>query len=162
MVQEHGRVVSLTMAELEVWSWLLWSIAAIVKFVVTPSAMVASGFHGLTTWLTTSAGASIGVWGFWHFGKWCFGWWESIRPSRMDRGKRVFTPGRRRLVRWKNRFGLNGILMVSGLISVPIAAVLAAKYFRDESWAMWRLMLAFTSWAGLLTALSVLIKFVST
>lgn len=80
----------------------------------------------------------------------------------MDRGKRVFTPGRRRLVRWKNRFGLNGILMVSGLISVPIAAVLAAKYFRDESWAMWRLMLAFTSWAGLLTALSVLIKFVST
>jgi len=146
------------MLDLGWWSWLAWSLVAVVKFVVTPSAMVAAGHPALVAWLVTGTGACLGVWAFWYFGKWLFSWIERVRPPRWERGKRVFTPGRRRLVRWKNRFGLNGILLLSGLISVPIATVLAAKYFRTVPYAMAKLMLAFGVWAGFLTGLSWLVK----
>lgn len=148
----------MTMLDLGWWSLLAWSLVAVVKFVVTPSAMVAAGHSALEAWMVTGTGACLGVAAFWHFGKWLFSWIERVRPSRWERGKRVFTPGRRRVVRWKNRFGLNGILLVSGLISVPIATVLAAKYFRAVPYAMGRLMLAFVGWAGLLTGVSWLVK----
>lgn len=145
-------------AELTIWSVGLWWFAAVVKFVVTPSAMVASGHSVWTTWCITSSGAAIGVWGFWNFGKWWFQWIEERLGERQARGKRVFTAGRRRLVRLKNTMGLTGLLMVSGLISVPIASVVAAKYYREAPYAKHKLMLAFAVWAALLTVLTGIIK----
>jgi hypothetical protein len=136
----------------------LWGLTAIVKFVVTPSLMVAAGFSIMSSWLTTSLGAAIGVWGFWDFGKWWFQWMEERVGPRSDRGKRIFTPQRRRIVRWKNTLGWPGLLFVSGLISVPVASVVGAKYFRGEPGAKFQLMLAFAAWAALLSLLSWAIK----
>ena len=48
--------------------------------------------------------------------------------------------------------------MVSGLISVPIASVVAAKYYREAPFAKHKLMLAFAVWAALLTVLTGVIK----
>ena len=48
--------------------------------------------------------------------------------------------------------------MVSGLISVPIASVVAAKYYREEPFAKHKVMLAFAIWAALLTILTGTIK----
>ena len=137
---------------------LLWGLTAVVKFVVTPSLMVAAGFSGWSAFLTTSLGAAIGVGGFWNFGKWWFRWFEERLGPRSDRGKKVFTPQRRRIVKWKNRMGWSGVLIISGLISVPLASVLGAKYFRDQPGAKYQLMLAFTSWAALLSFLSWSVK----
>lgn len=150
----------MTMGEVEwtLWKAVLWMVAAIVKFVVTPSAMVAAGFSFLATWLTTSAGAALGVWGFWDFGKWWFRWFEERMGPRPERGRRVFTPQRRRIVKWKNALGMRGLLLISGLISVPVASVLGAKYFRDQRGAKVQLMLAFATWAALLSAVSVAVK----
>lgn len=133
-------------------------IAAVVKFVVTPSAMVAAGFSFLAAWLTTSAGAALGVWGFWDFGKWWFRWFEERMGPRPERGRRVFTPQRRRIVKWKNTLGMRGLLLISGLISVPVASILGAKYFRDQAGAKFHLMLAFSVWAAVLSAVSVAVK----
>ena len=71
----------------------------------------------------------------------------------------MFTPQRRRIVRWKNTMGFKGLLLVSGLISVPIASVLGAKYFRDQPAGKWLLMMAFVLWAGVLTLLSWALKY---
>ena len=136
----------------------LWGLTAIVKFVVTPSLMVAAGFNFMSAWLTTSLGAAVGVWGFWDFGKWWFRWFEERLGPRSERGKRVFTPRRRRIVRWKNAMGWPGLLFISGLISVPVASVVGAKYFRDQPGAKYQLMLAFVAWAALLSFLSWAIK----
>ena len=91
-------------------------------------------------------------------GKRLFSWFEERLGSREGRGKRTFTPGRRRIVWLKNHFGLHGLLAVSGLISVPIATTLAAKYFRHHPWVMQRLMLAFALWALALAAASWWVK----
>lgn len=145
-------------AELTLVSATLWGLTAIVKFVVTPSLMVAAGFSGIASWLTTATGAALGVWGFWDFGKWWFQWFEDKMGPRTERGKRVFTPQRRRIVRWKNALGWPGLLFISGLISVPVASVLGAKYFRDRPAAKFQLMLAFCAWAGLLSFVTWIIK----
>ena len=119
-----------------------WAAVAVVKFVVTPSLMMAIGHPWWVAWAVTAAGAAGGVWVVWHSGKRLFSWFEERLGSREGRGKRTFTPGRRRIVWLKNHFGLHGLLAVSGLISVPIATTLAAKYFRHHPWVMQRLMLA--------------------
>ena len=62
------------------WTWInaaLWALAAIVKFVVTPSAMIAAGHSFMATWAIASLGSAVGVSFFWIFGKWWFRWLES-------------------------------------------------------------------------------------
>ena len=140
-------------AELTVINVVLWQLAAVVKFVVTPSAMVAAGHSFWAAWGITSSGASMGVFLFWHFGKWWVRWMES-RWADSDRPVKVFTPRRRRIVRLKNGLGLPGLLFLSGIISVPFASIVGAKYFRDTPAAMPLLMFAFVLWAAILTFVS--------
>lgn len=145
--------------ELGPWEIAGWMVMAIVKFLVTPSAMIA---RGVSVWFTvgvTSAGAAVGVMLFFHFGKLLTRHWTDWR-NRL-RGNRppppvkpIFTPGRRRIVRFRRRFGLMGLLVVSGLISVPISALLAAKYYQRVPGASIALVLAFAVWSVVLSLIS--------
>lgn len=141
-------------AELTLVNLVLWQLAAVVKFVVTPSAMVAAGHSFLAAWGITSMGSSFGVAFFWHFGKWVQRSIERRRSQHEAPPKKVFTPRRRRIVRLKNALGMPGLLCLSGLISVPLASVIGAKYFRDTPGAMVLLMSAFVVWAAVLTFVS--------
>jgi hypothetical protein len=93
---------------------------------------------------------------FFYFGKWLFKKWSQWRGQKSPKGP-VFTPGRRRWVRFRRRFGLWGLLVVSGLISVPISSVLASKYHIKDSRMPALLILAFAVWAVVLTSLSWLV-----
>lgn len=138
------------MGPLEVIGWM---VAAVIKFLVTPSLMVARGIEPWEVIGVTAAGAAIGVGVFFRFGRWLFKAWARL-TERRDRPKRVFTPGRRRIVRLRRRFGVWGLLVISGLISVPIASLLAAKYYQQDGRMPWLLMAAFAGWAVVLTFLS--------
>ncbi len=132
---------------------IFWSIAAVVKFLVTPSLMVARGWGFLTTVLVSSLGAGIGVLLFFYFGKWMLNKWAKFRGEKEPK-RPFFTSKRRRVVQFRRKFGMWGLLVVSGVISVPISAVLAAKYYHRDERMPWILILAFVIWAFLLTALS--------
>ena len=132
---------------------IFWALAAIVKFLVTPSLMVARGWGFLPTVLVSSAGATVGVLMFYYFGKWMLKKWSEFRGEK-EAKRPFFTPKRRRLIRFRSRFGMWGLLGVSGIISVPIAAVLAAKYYQKDERMPWVLILAFIIWAFVLTTLS--------
>jgi membrane protein DedA with SNARE-associated domain len=132
---------------------IFWSIAAVVKFLVTPSLMVARGWGFLTTVLVSSVGAGIGVLLFYYFGKWMLNKWAKFRGEKEPK-RPFFTSKRRRVVQFRRKFGMWGLLVVSGMISVPISAVLAAKYYHRDERMPWILILAFVIWAFVLTALS--------
>jgi hypothetical protein len=132
---------------------IFWSIAAVVKFLVTPSLMVARGWGFLTTVLVSSVGAGIGVLLFFYFGKWMLNKWAKFRGEKEPK-RPFFTSKRRRVVQFRRKFGMWGLLVVSGMISVPISAVLAAKYYHRDERMPWILILAFVIWAFVLTALS--------
>lgn len=137
---------------------LLWMLAAVVKFVLTPSLMIGWGVNWGMTVATCSVGAAFGVYVFFYFGKWIFTQWSRYK-KKSQKKRTVFTPGRRRWVRFQRRFGLWGLLAISGLISVPISAVLAAKYHAKDERMPWLLMLAFVIWAVILASLSVAVDY---
>lgn len=132
---------------------IVWLFAAIAKFVVTPSLMIARGWSFGVTVLVSSLGAALGVLVFYYFGKWLMRKWGEFRGQKEPK-RPFFTPRKRRLVRFRRRFGMWGLLTISGLISVPIASVLAAKYYQRDDRMPWILIAAFVVWAAILAGLS--------
>lgn len=150
-----GRLITLILF------WWMWSI---IKFLLTPSGMLASttleesswlyyDWHPLSVIAISSSGAAIGAFLFYKFGEQLFAFME----SRRRKPKRVFTRGSRFIAGIRSRYGLMGLLMISGVISVPIASLLAAKYYRGPK-TLVSLMVAFFCWSVALTGLSWAIK----
>lgn len=133
-----------------------WCLMSIVKFVVTPSIMVGLDYSVPYILCATILGSAIGVQIFYHGGKYIFTWWENKKGKKKKNN--VITPLRRRMVQFKNDCGLIGILLISGLISVPIASVIVAKYFNKNIASVWLLTGAFASWSVGLTLVSHYLK----
>ena len=139
----------------ELLGW--WSLA-IVKFLFLPWVMIfAAEKTFLETVLITTSGASIGVFVISFFGDRLFHY-LSERGKR--RGMKIFTPGRRRIVRIKQKYGLKGLMMLGGLISVPITTLLATKYYKHESFYRWKVCGGFFVWSVVLSGLAFAIKLI--
>ena len=133
----------------------IWCIMSIVKFLVTPSIMVGLDYSVIFTICVTTAGAAIGVQIFYHMGRIIFAWLDKRKGVKKEK---VITPMKRKIVSFKNDYGLVGLLVVSGVISVPIASVLVAKYFDRGKAYVWLLTGAFAIWSVLLTVVSHYLK----
>lgn len=131
---------------LQVAHWWFWSI---IKFLFTPFVMMTNpdGNHWsyLEIILVTTSGAALGSFLFFHFG-------EKIMKWLPFKSKRVFTPMRRRIIGLKLKYGLKGLLMISALISVPVSALLCARYYKHDKGALAKLILGFAAWSVVLTS----------
>ena len=105
---------------------------------------------------STILGSAIGVQIFFHGGKYIFTWWENKIGKKKK--EKVITPMRRRMVQFKNDYGLIGMLLISGVLSVPIASVIVAKYFNKNTASVWLLTGAFVMWSLGLTLVSHYLK----
>lgn len=134
---------------------LFWLFMSIVKFLVTPSLMVAAGYSCISTIIITSVGAFLGVVVFYKLGMRIFNWIAELDlVGGKKKKKKVVTPTRRRLVELKNKYGFAGILLISVVISVPISSIVVAKYFSNKPAAMYVLGGAFFVWSIILTLIS--------
>lgn len=137
-----------------------WWLASIVKFLFTPFVMITN--PGSEHWsfieiiLITSSGAALGVFLFYHFGEWILKHWPFGKGK-----KKIFTPTRRRIISLKNKMGIKGLMLVCGLISVPVSAMLCARYFKHDPTAMAKLILGFCLWSVVLTSLAYAIRIAS-
>lgn len=142
-------------------AYIVWILISILKFLITPSLMITAGYNWIEVIITCSIGAIIGVLLFYYAGKSIFTWWKFFRSSHFQvkaSKKRVVSKRKRQFINFKDKYGLLGLILVSGLISVPITAVLGAKYFSKNSKAPIYLISAFFGWACLLTFLSWRVK----
>jgi len=131
-----------TIGEIAGW-WLL----SIVKFLLTPSTMIAAGYSFIETVLISSTGAGLGVFIFFNAG-------ERIFALFKFKKKKIFTTGNRRLVRIKTRMGVRGLMLVSVFLSVPISSLLAARFFHHHRSTLPLMMLGFFLWSLVLTGIS--------
>jgi len=134
---------------LAVLFWWLW---ATIKFLVAPTSMVLfakNDWSFMEVVLIIASGASLGVFIFYNFGERIFLYLDSHRKNEAKK----FTKLNRFITRMKVRYGFVGVMLISGLISVPIASLLAARYYRSDT-AMPKLILSFWLWTIFLTALS--------
>lgn len=143
---------------------VFWFFMSIAKFLVTPSLMIAAGYSALEVVCITSISALIGVLIFHKLGRFLFLKWATFRLRRYQNNPgsvkpaKVVTLTRRRIVSLKEKYGLAGVLAISGLISVPIASVLVAKYFQKNPLSIWLLVVAFAIWSVILTVASLKFK----
>lgn len=133
-----------------------WWFLAVVKFLFLPWLMIiVTGKSFVETVLVSWSGAILGILLISSFAKVLFRYF-SERGRRM--GKPMVTKGRRRVVGVKRKFGLWGLVAISGLISVPVTTLLATKYYKDEPLVRLKLILGFGLWSLFLSALAVVIK----
>ncbi|MAU76813.1 MAG: hypothetical protein CL831_08085 [Crocinitomicaceae bacterium] len=146
----------------DIIAYLVWILMSIVKFLLTPSAMIVAGNNWLEVIVTCSLGATIGILLFYNAGKTISSWWKRVKASSLNikppKKKRFVTKRKRQFIKFKRQYGLVGLMLISVFISVPITAFLGAKYFSHNRNTPVYLIAAFFVWGCVLTFLSWSVK----
>jgi uncharacterized membrane protein len=131
-----------------------------VKLFFAPGVAVAEGFGLWETIVLTSAGGVVGVSVFYFFGRWVVFKIERLNFFKRKRQvkRKVFSKRNRALVKYRERFGFYGIIILTpAIISIPIGCILAAKFYRERQSTYPLLLISSILWS---VALSVFATFV--
>ena len=107
---------------------LLFLVLAGTKLLLAPGIMLASGQGFLETIIVTYAGGVMGATVFYYFGVAIFGWWDEL-VGNSKKKKMVFSSKARAMVKVKIRYGIIGIAVLAPIISIPVSALIVAKFF---------------------------------
>jgi hypothetical protein len=134
-------------------------LTAMVKFLFAGLLSYSLG-HGIgATMLLTAVGGSIGMVLFYLSGTQVLEWFRRryVRRAAERRAKglppaRIFTRTNRWIVRIKHRYGIQGLAAIAPpILSIPVSALLAAKYFRHERRTLPILLAAVLVWSAVLS-----------
>jgi len=134
-----------------------------VKFLFSPFTAVALGFSFQKTIIVTSIGGIVGVLFFYFGGVWFFeklaklNWKKKSENQSEENIKKE--KRNRRLLKIIDKYGMFGVAALSPvLISIPIGAVIASKYFNKNPFAIIYLIVGVLFWSVVLTGISVFLK----
>jgi len=132
---------------------------SVVKFLL--AAAVSYGFNH-SFWETVvllAVGGGIGMTAFFAAGARLLDWLRlraiRRRAENAARGvapKRVFTRTNRFIVRVKHGYGLLGLAIMPPILSIPVTALIAAKYFRHDRRTLPFLLASVAAWSIALSA----------
>lgn len=134
--------------------------AAVLKFFFSAFVSYQFGNSFWQTVLLIGAGGCIGAFLFYSGSAGVLEWFRQRRIRSRARAiakgeppKRIFTRTNRAIVRLKRGYGLQGLVFLSPpILSIPIAALLAAKYFRHDRRTLPFLLLSVVIWSFVLSA----------
>ncbi len=117
------------------------------------------GFGFLATLVLLIVGGGIGMAAFFFAGERVMEWFR-LRHLRREHKRlakglppdRIFTRTNRFIVRMKRDFGLPGLAVMPPILSIPITAVIAAKYFRHDRRTLPVLLLSVVAWSFVLSS----------
>ena len=132
---------------------------AMVKFLFTGLVSYGMGYTFWETLLYMAIGSSAGMLLFYFTGSRVLEWFRlrHVRRilERQSRGltpKRIFTRTNRTIVKVKARYGLLGLAArAPPTLSIPITAILAAKYFRHDRRTLPTLLSSVLVWSVVLS-----------
>jgi hypothetical protein len=111
-----------------------------------PSAIVVFKYNFLKVMLVSCAGGITGNIIFTYLSANLLNWMHNYREKRNIK-KKIFTPSTRRMIKIKQRFGLVGIAFITPIISQPIGAFFAEKFFKDKKKIILYLSVSVVFWA---------------
>lgn len=114
-----------------------------------PTAMVLFNYSFLKVFIVTSLGGITGSVVFTNLSAAALKWYHNYRAKRgLIHRKKIFTPFNRRMIRAKQRFGLAGIAFITPLLlSTPLGAFLAEKFFKDKKKIILYLSISVVFWS---------------
>ncbi len=98
------------------------------KILLAPGIMLAAGYGIIKTILITYLGGLIGAVIFYYFGVAIFNWWDKLVGNK-NKDKFIFSKSARAMVKVKIHYGIMGIAFLAPIISVPVSALIVAKFF---------------------------------
>ena len=124
-----------------------------VKFMWAPGTAIASGMKPFETIVITSLGGITGITVFYYFGHWVFQQIDEWRYRKLTKKqKKIFTRRNRYIVKFKLSFGLLGLIFVTpAILSIPIGAVVAAKFYFKNRYTYPLLLVSTVLWSIALT-----------
>jgi hypothetical protein len=140
----------------EIVNILFIFFTAAIKFFLAPTTAVIAGYSFTETVIMTITGGWSGLIAFYFFG-------QQIRRCFMIFKKNPIvvkvTKRRRRLVRFKQRMGMWGLVILTPvLLGVPLGAILASSFFGQNIKLIILMMLSLAVWAVILTYYSIYLK----
>ncbi|MFT4752873.1 MAG: hypothetical protein ACI85Q_000409 [Salibacteraceae bacterium] len=112
-------------------SVILFLFLAGTKLLIAPGIMLASGMGIIETIFITYFGAVIGAIVFYYFGVTIFKWWDGVMGTE-NKSKHIFSRKSRVMVKVKTQYGIIGVAAMAPIISIPISALIVAKFFPDN------------------------------
>jgi len=130
-----------------------------LKFLFAAPLSYGLGFGFLGTLTLLLVGGGLGMTGFFFAGARVMEWFR-LRHMRREHKRlakglppdRIFTRTNRFIVRMKRDFGLPGLAVMPPILSIPITAVIAAKYFRHDRRTLPILLLSVVAWSFVLSS----------
>jgi hypothetical protein len=138
-----------------------------IKFLFAPILAIGYGFNYIQTVGFTAIGGILGILFFYYFSKWLihqyqkycprivgyFGgkeatvrWLEANQCKKHNR--KVFTRKNKLIINIRNKYGLLGIVLFTPiLLSIPIGAFLAQKYYSKKSKILFYMSLSVVMWS---------------
>ena len=130
---------------------------SMVKFAVSALWSYDRGFGFVETVVITSAGGCLGVMVFYRSSRWLMQRARDRQERKLAKGgkrSRAFTRTNRLIVRVKRGQGMPGVaLLTPVLLSIPIGAIISAKYFRDDRRTLPALLSSVLVWSVVLSSL---------
>lgn len=144
---------------LKILSYLGWWLLSTFKFLFVPFLYIQSNdgtvYHLIISILLTATGGGVGAAVFFKLSEFLISRKKGIPTIKVNKTKR-------KIIAIKQRWGLRGILFISAFISVPVAAIITAKFYRHTPNALSKLIAALAAWSVVLSILSFLIKLIPT
>lgn len=111
-----------------------------------PTAVVVFKYNFIKVILVACSGGITGNIIFTNLSAAILRWMDNYRDKR-NIHKKIFTKSTRRMIRIKQRFGLAGIAAITPLISQPIGAFFAEKFFKDKKKVILYLSVSVVVWS---------------
>jgi len=152
-------------------------LLASVKYVVTFPFALLIGLNFQQTLIAVTLGGIAGFFFFYHFSGYArkrfhhvktFLWKHSPLSVRLKyrqlvawrknaTGERVFSKRNRFIARFRAKYGLAGIVILSPIVlSIPIGAFLLNKYYSKHKFAMPYMVLSILSWTAVFVAFALI------
>ena len=98
-----------------------------------PTAVIVFKYNFFKVILVSCAGGITGNIIFTHLSASILKWTQAYKLKKnKDHRQLIFSKSTRRIIKIKHRFGLAGIALITPIISQPIGAFFAEKFFKDK------------------------------
>jgi hypothetical protein len=156
----------LLIAGIQVFKLIQVVIISGVKFLFAPFTSIGYGFNYLQTVLFTTAGGILGILFFYFFSKWIIKQYTKYCPivfsyfsgEKVEKAKKIlnceqppkkkFTRKNKGIINLRRKYGFFGVILLTPvLLSIPIGAFLAQKYYSKKTHVLVYLSISVVFWS---------------
>lgn len=139
-------------------NYLLLFIIASTKFALTPIISLQMDIGKKELFIIMLIGGLIGHFSFFYFSDFLISKFSDLKMIRRKKTKRVFTKRNRMIIKLVRKRGLILLALITPIIlSIPVGAFLAARYFTNKSKINIVMVTAIVFWAIIYTTFRSLI-----